>query len=333
MKKVALLLCLFPLALFTQGQTIFIGPKDSIAVTDLSSIQTIKVGGVRYYTPNLGVDTMKFTSVQPATLDPVSITFQTLAATDTVYLDWGDGSAVVKISNVTDQIVTSSYTANNTTYNIKLYGDLSKVKKFYAFNPTVASLNINDISDYMVNLEYLHLRNVTATGDKALPTKITYLFLSGANINWTYEGALPTGINTYLYLNGANINWTYEGALPTGVTYLRLSGDNINWTYEGALPTGITYLNLNGANINWIGLDIGDNGNITNVSLLNYRTEKMSSADMVTLLTQMTNRTGSLPTTITINDYADYALPPQGVNEAVEALKADKSITSVVLGQ
>jgi hypothetical protein len=58
----------------------------------------------------------------------------------------------------------------------------------------------------------------------------------------------------------------------------------------------------------------------------------MSSADMVTLLTQMTNRTGSLPTTITINDYADYALRPQAVTDAVEALKAAKSITSVVLG-
>jgi hypothetical protein len=374
----SIILSIFGISLFSQDIE-HTYSRDIYNQVDNSKARTFDLsGGKVYYEADIGVDTMKFTSIQPATPDQVSITFQTLAATDTVYLDWGDGSAIVKISNVTDQIVTSSYTANNTTYNIKLYGDLSKVKKFYAFNPTVASLNINDISDYMVNLEYLHLRNVTATGDKALPTKITYLFLSGANINWTYEGALPTGINTYLYLNGANINWTYEGALPTGVTYLSLIGDNINWTYEGALPTGIntylylnganinwtyegalptgvtylflsganinwtyegalptgiTYLNLNGANINWIGLDIGDNGNITNVSLLNYRTEKMSSADMVTLLTQMTNRTGSLPTTITINDYADYDSQPQDVKNAVEALKTAKLITTVTLGQ
>ncbi|MFA5397253.1 MAG: hypothetical protein WC346_14680, partial [Methanogenium sp.] len=138
---------------------------------------------------------------------------------------------------------------------------------------------------------------------------------------------------TYLSLIGDNINWTYEGALPTGITNLRLSGDNINWTYDKALPTGITYLFLSGANINWIGLDIGNNGNITNMSLINYRIEKMSSADMVTLLTQMKNRTGSLPNTITINDYADYALQPQDVKNAVEALKTAKSITTVTLGQ
>jgi hypothetical protein len=354
------------------------GREDTIYVDDISAIPgTIIIDpGVRYYTPNLGVDTMKFTSVQPATLDQVSITFRTLATTDTVYLDWGDGSAVVKISKVTDQIVTSNYAANNTTYNIKLYGDLSKIKKFSVYESTVASLNINNISDYMVNLDYLYLRDVTATGNKELPTnitylylnganinwtyvgalstKITYLYLGGANINWTYSGALPTGINslylnganinwtysgalptdiTYLNLNGANINWTYSGALPIGITYLLLNGANINWTYTGALPTGITYLFLNGANINWTGLDIGNNGNITNVSLLNYRTEKMSSADMVTLLTQMTNRTGTLPATITINDYADYVAPPQAVTDAVEALKTAKSITTVTLGQ
>jgi hypothetical protein len=68
------------------------------------------------------------------------------------------------------------------------------------------------------------------------------------------------------------------------------------------------------------------------LTLTNYRIAKMSSADMVTLLTQMTNRTGTLPATITINDYADYASPPTEVTNAVAALKAAKSITTVSLG-
>ena len=58
----------------------------------------------------------------------------------------------------------------------------------------------------------------------------------------------------------------------------------------------------------------------------------MSSADMITLLTQLANRTGALPQTITINDYADYASPPAGVVAAVNTLKAAKSITTVNLG-
>ena len=59
----------------------------------------------------------------------------------------------------------------------------------------------------------------------------------------------------------------------------------------------------------------------------------MSSADMVTLLTQMKNRTGSLPATVTINDYADYASPPVEVTDAVAALKEEKNITTINLGE
>jgi len=53
---------------------------------------------------------------------------------------------------------------------------------------------------------------------------------------------------------------------------------------------------------------------------------------MVTLLTQMKNRTGSLPATVIINDYEDYASPPSEVTDAVDALKAAKSITTINLG-
>jgi len=183
------------------------------------------------------------------------------------------------------------------------------------------------------DLTYLHLDgdNINWTYNGALPTDLTYLRLYSNNINWTYNGALPTGI-TYLRLYGAGINWTYSGALPTGITYLYLTGNGINWTYSGALPTGITFLYLNSDNINWTGLDIGDTGNITYFYLNNYRVAKMSSSDMITLLTQMENRTGSLPATVTINDFQDYASPPAGVTDAVDSLKTAKSITTVTLG-
>jgi hypothetical protein len=158
---------------------------------------------------------------------------------------------------------------------------------------------------------------------------LTSLRITGTSV---FSGALPTGL-TFVRLNGASINWTYSGALPTGLTFVSLSGASINWTYSGALPTGLTYLYLNGASINWTGLDIGNNGNITSAMLLlNYRISKMSSADMLTLLNQLTNRTGSLPSSITINDYADFASPPQYIVDAVDLLKTTKSITTVNLG-
>ena len=178
---------------------------------------------------------------------------------------------------------------------------------------------------------WLYGASIAWTYNGALPTVLTSLYLNGNSIAWTYEGALPTGL-TFVLLQGTSIAWTYNGALPTGLTYLWLYGASIAWTYNGALPTGLTYLYLLGASIAWTGLDIGNNGNITTFSLSNYRIAKMSSADMVTLLTQMTNRTGTLPATVVINDYADYASPPVEVTDAVAALKVAKSITTVNLG-
>jgi hypothetical protein len=98
------------------------------------------------------------------------------------------------------------------------------------------------------------------------------------------------------------------------------------------LPTGLTLLILNGTLIDWTGLDISGTGNITSFSLTDYRSSKMNSTDMITLLTNLTNRVGGLPATVTINDYADYASPPAGVTDAVNTLKTTKSVTTVTLG-
>jgi len=215
----------------------------------------------------------------------------------------------------------------NWTYN----GALPTSLTYLYLNSNSINWTYNGALPTGITYLYLNSNSINWTYNGALPTGITYLRLIGAGINWTYNGALPTGL-TSLYLYGNSINWTYNGALPTGLTYLYLYSNGINWTYNGALPTGLTTLYLYGNSINWTGLDIGDTGDISTLVLYNYRVAKMSSADMITLLTQMENRTGSLPATVTINDFQDYASPPVGVTDAVDSLKTAKSITTVTLG-
>jgi len=176
-----------------------------------------------------------------------------------------------------------------------------------------------------------NLINWTYSG--ALPTGLTFLCLNGNLINWTYSGALPTGL-TNLYLIGNSINWTYSGALPTGLTILYLNGNLINWTYSGALPTGLTFLYLNGNLINWTYNAIEGTANFTYFELINYRSSKMSSDDMVTLLDSIRMRDGRCCSSITINDYEDYTDPPQKVKDAKLALiAADKGVTTINLGE
>lgn len=131
----------------------------------------------------------------------------------------------------------------------------------------------------------------------------------------------------YAYIDAV---WSFSGAIPTDVNYLNL-GVGVTYNYNGQLPS-INVLTLSGNNIDWTGLSIESGSNIAILNLTNYRSSKMSSADMVTFLTQLTTRTGTMPATITINDYADYASPPAEVVTAVNTLKATKSITTVNLG-
>jgi hypothetical protein len=178
-------------------------------------------------------------------------------------------------------------------------------------------------------------------------TASTMVFNSATNITqwgttaadgWTTPinaPSLSVAIGRFTAMTVLRISGTSNlgtGSLPTGLTYLNLLGASIAWTYNDALPIGLAYLYLEGNSIDYTGLVASGTGNATTWAMTNYRITKMSSADMITLLTSLTNRVGTLPATITINDYADYAAIPADVTTAVNTLKATKSITTVNLG-
>jgi hypothetical protein len=171
---------------------------------------------------------------------------------------------------------------------------------------------------------------------------LTHLHLSG---QCEFSGSLPSGL-TYLYLLGTNINWTYSGSLPSGLTSLTLNGSNINWTYSGSLPSGLTSLTLNGSNINWTAFDASGSGNITTYyRLLDFVTTAFSVTNFISLLQSMVSRVGGLPTTCIISDYDNNptpdeiknATPNQSGTDAekakhwVEQLRSVKGVTSLIL--
>jgi len=141
--------------------------------------------------------------------------------------------------------------------------------------------------------------------------------------------ALPTGLLD-LILSGSNLGWVSTSSLPSGLITLGLSSNTINWVNSGLLPQNLTYLNLAGDLLNYTGLDFSGNGNLTYLRLFSFRVSKLTSAEMVTLINSLANRVGSLPATITLGDYADYASPPQTVVDAVAALKIAKPTVTTV---
>jgi len=200
-------------------------------------------------------------------------------------------------------------------------------------------------------LTFLRLEgsNIHWTYTGALPTGLTFLRLVGSNINWTHTGALPTGL-TLLYLEGSNINWTYTGAMPTGLTYLLLYG-NINWTYTGALPTGLTVLWLESNSINWTGNILGNTGspkpNMTTLQLLDYRagSNTMDYVDLIPLLNSVLNNTGtSLPATVIIREQIaanvtaiaaatadEFGTDAEQAKYLINSIKSTKGVTTFTL--
>ena len=172
--------------------------------------------------------------------------------------------------------------------------------------------------------------NIFWTYTGAPPSGVTTWYLSGSNIFWTYEGAPPSGV-TYWRLYGSNIFWTYTGAPPSGVNYWYLYGSNIFWTYTGAPPSGVTNWYLSGSNINNINTNFSGNSKYSIFNISNWRLEKIGDAELIEILNSLKDRVGTMPSTIQIGDYLNYANPPQAVIDAVDALKIAKNITTVTL--
>ncbi len=226
---------------------------------------------------------------------------------------------------ITFEAMGSTMTDVVTMTNIDTLHRLEKAVVANGFYPTFSGA-------MPANLTYLYLVGLHWTYSGALPSALILLHLSTGNIYWTFSGAMPANL-TYLSLVSSTVSWSYSGALPARLTLLYLNGNNINWSHTGSLPPDLTHLILNGPNIDWSGLEIGLTPNMTQFKLLNYRLAKMSSSDMASFLNALSIRSGALPNTLTINDYADAASPPQVVLDAVAALKLAKpNVTTVNLG-
>ena len=190
---------------------------------------------------------------------------------------------------------------------------------------------------------YLKCTSGTALMTFSDQTKITRWGIAGgqvANSGWQGGSNSPMLTADFTKLTScttfrASGNMDFTSDLPPLLNYLQLeweSGGNVAWVNSNPLPDTMTHIYMYVSGTHWSGLSIGDAGNVTTLYLFLYRLDKMSSADMLTLLTQLTNRAGTLPTSITINEYLDAASPPAYITDAVNTLKATKSITTVILG-
>ena len=149
---------------------------------------------------------------------------------------------------------------------------------------------------------------------------LTHLHLSG---QCEFSGSLPSGL-TYLYLNGTNINWTYSGSLPSGLTSLTLNGSNINWTAFDASGSGNITTNYRLLNF------VTTAFSVTNfISLLQSMVSRVGGLPTTCIISDYDNN----PTP----DEIKNATPNQSGTDAekakhwVEQLRSVKGVTSLIL--
>jgi hypothetical protein len=249
---------------------------------------------------------IEFQSVQPATLNQVSIILQTLNATDGVYLDWGDGSLPVYVVGTADQTKTSNYVTNNKTYNVRIFGDLSRLNKFSInTEATVSNFNINQL-DYCDNLTYLYLNNLgtNLTGSiDNLSSKLTTFTLSnlGTNLTGSIDNLSSKLTSLTLYNLGTNFTGSIDN-LSSKLTSLTLRnlGTNLTGSIDN-LSSDLTSLTLYNLGTNFTGSIDNLSSDLTTLYLYNLGTNFTGSIDNLSSdLTSLTLNT--LGTNINITD-------------------------------
>lgn len=122
---------------------------------------------------------VSFQSVQGATISQLSIIVKVTAGHN-VYIDWGNGTSAQITANGADQTLTSNYVTNNTTYNIKIYGQVKGLTKWHLNNqPTIAGATSAQLKKF--GLTYFHNYNSGTTNyiDTAdfVDNAMTYFYL------------------------------------------------------------------------------------------------------------------------------------------------------------
>lgn len=190
---------------------------------DPSNPPQVFKGGVVYLSSTPEKDTIYFSSEQPATLDQVSITFQTKTNQDTIWIDWGEDAAVW-VSGITDQTKTSAYSTGSTTYNIKIYGDVDKITKFSVNETYVTFGAMSNNIGKMTGLTYLYLRNcsgVATCASEDIPVGLTYWYWYNLpNLTATVNSEdIPTGLTDWYWYNLPNLTATVNSAdIPVDLT-------------------------------------------------------------------------------------------------------------------
>lgn len=234
---------------FEDKEQVFKDPniKDTLYI-DLDEIEMFK-GGVEYLPT---YDSVTFQSIQPSTINQAFITFRIIAG-DSITVFWGDGTYTGLMGTGSNQAATSSYTTNNTTYNIVVKGDLGGVIYLYFVDGvTFANITSSEVKKFR-NLQILRLYNCGTTGHHIyssdlvnLPLKHLTIYFAGTGHLINTAHLVGKSLDYFRLVNAGSsniINTAHFIGMP--LTYWELNNSGTNNTGQiSDLPTELTDLRV-----------------------------------------------------------------------------------------
>ena len=160
-----------------------------------------------------------------------------------------------------------------------------------------------------------------------IPSQFPNLFSIRIIGRATLTGNLPLSVT---YLHG---DWSFLWNNVTSIhplNYIHLVS-NSSISIGSNIFTQTTYILLYGDGLNFETLDWSGTGNLVAFQLNNFRTNKLTDTEMITILNSIRDRVGAMPSNVYIGDYANWNNPPQAVLDARAAAMAAKNITTLTL--
>jgi hypothetical protein len=260
---------------------------------------------------------IEFKSVQPATINQVTIRHSSMPYSN-VFLDWGDGNVSTLAAGNTI-VNNSNYSTNNTTYTIRIFGQLKEILYFdIASEPTVNYINLTSFSK-MKQLKYLKLSILGVTGWSgnidSLPNSLVQLELYGGGVGMNVTGTtanFPRSLSRLQLRNFKNANITGSiSDLSDSIKVLYLTD---NWLIDNdisSLPKKLTSFYVSSSSSkNLVGT----------IDSLPWSLKEFSSIAPVSLA-ELTGSTNNLPPGLSVfngfnavNITGDARLLPSGLN-------------------
>ena len=194
-------------------------------------------------------DSFLFTSVQPASIDQVSVSYR-VPTGKTVYVNWGNGTITQLTADNTTRTITSNYSTANTTYYPRFTGSIGCITHLYIYYEETVAFDYAEFSK-LTGLKYLNNSgsNLTSSGSLAsLPSSLEYCLL-GSNTGSTVTGTLDDLPKSISYLSfGTMYGITGSFAdLPDSLEYLycwQMNGLGTQSLNDFSTKTKLRYLGV-----------------------------------------------------------------------------------------